>query len=185
MPSEAPLTATPEPEQDPASRVERLELGLRSLRDTARLGRVLGTALQAGDVLLLEGGLGVGKTTLVQFIARALGVPRSVPVTSPTFEIVHEFAGRAPIIHADLYRLDPSESLEELGLLARLDDAVVLVEWGARFARELGDTGLLLEIAFGAAGSARKCVLTARDPRGSRLLRRLIPLLCARGLTAL
>jgi len=179
--SEALLPDTSELELPP---LDRIELGLRSLRDTARLGRTLGATLQAGDLLLLEGGLGAGKTTLVQFIARALGVPRSVPVTSPTFEIVHEFSGHAPIIHADLYRLDPSESLEELGLLARLDDAVVLVEWGARFTRELGDMGVLLEIAL-SAGSARKCVLTARDPRGSRLLRRLIPPLCARGLTSL
>ena len=106
--------------------------------DTRRLGQALAAALRAGDLLVLEGSLGAGKTFLVQAIARALGVPASQPVTSPTFEIVHEFSGRVPVVHADLYRLEPSQPIDELGLLARIgNDAVVLVEWGERFAAQL------------------------------------------------
>ncbi|MEY4579321.1 MAG: hypothetical protein RL701_4024 [Pseudomonadota bacterium] len=139
-------------------------------------------ALTPGDLLVLEGSLGAGKTALVKFIVRALGVPPDQPVTSPTFEIVHEFQGRTPIVHADLYRLDPSEPLEELGLLARIGPgpgaAVVLIEWGERFSAQLGDHGVLLTLELG-AGSERKCALGARGERGRELLARLTPLISA------
>jgi tRNA threonylcarbamoyladenosine biosynthesis protein TsaE len=170
-----------EPSQT-APQPNQLALRLRSLRDTARLGRALAQALEPGDLLVLEGSLGAGKTALVKFIVRALGVPPDQPVTSPTFEIVHEFQGRTPIVHADLYRLDPSEPLEELGLLAQIgpgpNAAVVLVEWGQRFAAQLGDHGLVVTLELG-VGSERKCALDARGSRGCQLLARLIPLISA------
>ncbi|HEX4351604.1 MAG TPA: tRNA (adenosine(37)-N6)-threonylcarbamoyltransferase complex ATPase subunit type 1 TsaE, partial [Polyangiales bacterium] len=149
-------------------------LRLHGKRDTQRLGRALSRALTPGDLVVLEGNLGAGKTYLVQAVARALGVPASQPVTSPTFELVHEFAGRCPIVHADLYRLDPSQSLDELGLDAALArGAVVLVEWGDRFAAQLG-AGLWITLAL-RDGSARDCSLEARGSRGERLLARLVP----------
>jgi tRNA threonylcarbamoyladenosine biosynthesis protein TsaE len=159
-----------------------LQLGSR--RDTARLGRLLGRSLVPGDLVLLEGELGAGKTSLVQSIVRALGVPSDQPVTSPTFEILHEFHGRCPIVHADLYRLDPSESLEELGLLQRVGgDAVVLIEWGERFAAELGDQGVRLTLELG-QGSARRCTLCARAERGAALFTRLANVLLSAGVAS-
>src|SRR5690242_4468615 len=117
---------------------------LRSRADTRRFGHRLAACLRAGDLLLLEGELGAGKTFLTRAIARGLGVPAEVPVTSPTFELVHELPGRLPLVHVDLYRLDAPEALRELGLLDRIGaDAVVIVEWGARFADALGPDGLL------------------------------------------
>ncbi|MET0388804.1 MAG: tRNA (adenosine(37)-N6)-threonylcarbamoyltransferase complex ATPase subunit type 1 TsaE [Polyangiales bacterium] len=167
----------------PPPTLPSVELRLRSLRDTARLGRALARVLTAGELLLLEGSLGAGKTCLVRFIVRALGVPADQPVTSPTFEILHEFRGHIPIVHADLYRLDPSEPLEELGLLDRIGgDAVVLIEWGERFAAQLGDAGILLTLALGPAAE-RHCTLSARGENGRELLERLIPLLSAARLT--
>src|SRR5262249_6982960 len=122
-----------------------VSLLLRSRSDTRKLGGALAAALQPGDLVVLEGGLGAGKTYLVQAIAHALGVPRSAPVTSPTFELVHEFSARLPLVHADLYRLEPSEPLDELGISTRVGaDAAVLVEWGDRFAEQLGNAGLWL-----------------------------------------
>lgn len=173
------LTRTPEASED------TIELRLKTLLDTARLGRILARVLAPGGLLVLEGSLGAGKTALVQFIVRALGVPSDQPVTSPTFEIVHEFRGRAPIVHADLYRLATGEPLEELGLLSQIGgEGVVLIEWGERFADQLGDTGLLATLELG-AGSERKCGLRARGAPGRRQLEHLISLLSATRLTRL
>lgn len=118
-------------------------------RATRRLGRSLAAVLQPGDIVLLEGQLGAGKTFLARAIARELGVAPTVRVTSPTFALVHEFTGRVPIVHADLYRLDASADLEEIGLLDRVGrDAVVFVEWGARFASRLRGSGLRIELSL-------------------------------------
>jgi tRNA threonylcarbamoyladenosine biosynthesis protein TsaE len=122
---------------------------------------------------VLEGDLGVGKTFLVRSVARALGVPVEIPVTSPTFELVHELPGRMPILHVDLYRLGAGDPLRDLGISDRIGhDAVALVEWGDRFARELGGEGLWLRIALDPAG-VRQCTLEARGSLGKRLLGRI------------
>lgn len=125
--------------------------------------------LQPGDLLVLEGDLGAGKTFFVRGVARALGVPSRVAVTSPTFGLVHELTqGRVPIVHADLYRLGDDSEIVELGLLDRIgNDAVVLVEWGERFADMLGP-GLLLTLQLDSAG--RRAVFTATGPTSERLL---------------
>jgi tRNA threonylcarbamoyladenosine biosynthesis protein TsaE len=86
---------------------------------------------------------------------------------------LHEFQGRVPIVHADLYRLDPAEPLDELGLLDRIGgDAVVLIEWGERFADQLGTSGLTVTLALG-MGSARSCEVHARSARATALFERL------------
>ncbi len=87
--------------------------------------------LEPGDVVLIAGGLGAGKTTFVRGAARALGVEE--PVTSPTFTIGHRYAGRVPVSHLDLYRLGEGAGLagEDPGLLDDYltDDAIAFVEW--------------------------------------------------------
>ncbi len=164
---------TSPPQSEPSSEPQPIEL--RTRRDTTRLGAALGRSLRAGDLVVLEGDLGAGKTFLVRAIARRLGVPTSIPVTSPTFELLHELPGRIPIVHADLYRLASSESIEELGLLDRIGrEAIVLVEWGDRFASELGDDGLWIQLDL-TKGTGRTCTLTARGARGQALLGRLLP----------
>ena len=147
-----------------------LTLALHSRGDTRRLGLRLASCLQPGDLLLLEGELGAGKTFLARAIARGLGVAPSVRITSPTFDLVHELPARVPLLHVDLYRLEDAAALRELGLAERIGaDAVVLVEWGERFARALGEGGLRIEIDL-TGEHERRCVLTARDPRGAELL---------------
>ncbi|MFN2525577.1 MAG: tRNA (adenosine(37)-N6)-threonylcarbamoyltransferase complex ATPase subunit type 1 TsaE [Actinomycetota bacterium] len=97
--------------------------------ETRILGAALGPLLLPGDVVSLGGELGAGKTTLVQGIAAALGVQRQV--TSPTFTIVHEYEGRYPIMHLDVYRLNSIQEVLDLGFDELLDPgAILLLEWG-------------------------------------------------------
>jgi tRNA threonylcarbamoyladenosine biosynthesis protein TsaE len=119
--------------------------------DTAALAAALAALARPGDVILLVGGLGAGKTTFARGFARALGVEG--PVTSPTFTLVREYECGGPVrrlLHADLYRLDTLGELADLGLgepdeLAA-DGAVALVEWGDVGAEVLGDGALTVAI---------------------------------------
>src|SRR5689334_1946252 len=96
--------------------VSACSVPLPTRRSTVQLGRALAGALKPGDLIILDGDLGMGKTFLARSICRALGVPASTPITSPTFTLVHEHKARFPIVHADLYRLRGAEELADLGL---------------------------------------------------------------------
>lgn len=103
-----------------------------SAEETRGWGELLAALLRPGDLVLISGDLGAGKTRLVQGIARGLGVEEKV--TSPTFSLVREYRGRLPFYHVDLYRLS-GEELEGLGLEEYLSgDGVVCVEWGEKVA---------------------------------------------------
>ena len=99
--------------------------------ETVAIGRTLGKRLHAGDVVLLDGQLGAGKTAFVRGIAEGLGCDGD-DVSSPTFTIVQEYRGRVTLQHVDLYRLAPKE-VEDLGLDELLDGAVMAVEWPDRW----------------------------------------------------
>lgn len=120
---------------------------LPTRRATIRLARSLATILQPGDLVILSGDLGAGKTFFTRALARALGVPSPEPITSPTFTLVHEYDARVPITHADLYRVADEEELVHLGLRNRRGEgAVLVVEWGEPFEGALG--GDALHIGF-------------------------------------
>jgi len=126
------------------------EATLATAEDTVALGARLGAGLRAGDVVVLSGPLGAGKTMLAKGIAAALDVDG--PVTSPTYVLAREHRARrsgAPaMIHVDLYRLldvsglDLSAELDSLDLDTELEDAVVVVEWGEGLAERLSDRHL-------------------------------------------
>src|SRR5262245_41809698 len=102
-----------------------------SLDDTAGIAAAVAATVRAGDVVLLAGDLGAGKTTFTKGLAAALGYPDTV--TSPTFTLVHTYAGgRLTVHHADVYRLDRTGEVLDLALSELLDErnAVVVVEWG-------------------------------------------------------
>jgi len=99
----------------------------RSPEETRRLGLELGRTLSAGDVILLEGELGAGKTTFVKGIAEACGV--TVEVRSPTFSLMHRYRGRPDVIHVDLYRERSAASLDDLALDEAGEAAILVVEW--------------------------------------------------------
>ena len=103
----------------------------RSPEETRELGGRVARILRPGDVLLLVGELGAGKTCFAQGLARGLGVRERV--TSPTFTLVREYQGRLPLIHLDAYRLEGPLDLYEIGIEDYLEgDGVLMVEWGDR-----------------------------------------------------
>jgi len=116
-----------------------------SPNDTLSLGEKIGQHLEAGDIVFLFGDLGAGKTTLTQGIARGLGVPKEEYVRSPTFTLVNEYRGKIPIFHIDLYRIDSSRELEDLGLEEVFSDqGISIIEWSEKlFTREDPSTPLL------------------------------------------
>jgi len=102
--------------------------------DTAAIGRALAARLQGGDVVLLFGDLGAGKTAFVRGLDQGLGIDPA-EVSSPTFTIIQEYhGGRLPLLHVDLYRVEPKE-VDDLGLDELGEDAVVAIEWAERLPR--------------------------------------------------
>ena len=126
----------------------------RALPDLAAMevfGRDIAGRLRAGDVVALSGGLGVGKTTLARAILAGLGHGGEVP--SPSFAIIEVYdppSVRLPVVHADFYRLDKPEDVEELGLEDYRDGAVLVAEWpdhAGGFAHEAGCLSIALSVA--------------------------------------
>ena len=109
---------------------------------TIALGQILGKLLQAGDVLVLTGDLGAGKTQLTKGIAAGMGVTDDV--TSPTFTIEMVYEGTTmPLYHFDLYRLNNPDQLEDTGLYDALEsDGPTIIEWGEQFAEQIGERTL-------------------------------------------
>ena len=110
----------------------RLELTTRSAAQTKKVGRVLGKFLRSGDVVALRGELGAGKTTLVKGIAKGLGVPDERAVASPTFVLMHEYAGRESVHHLDWYRLSAVRGADAELAEECFAEGVTLIEWPER-----------------------------------------------------
>lgn len=136
---------------------------LPTVEDTIALGEQLGRQLRAGDVVVLSGPLGAGKTAFAKGIA--LGMDVEGPVTSPTFVLARVHRARRPghpeLVHVDVYRLlehtgaDLLAELDSLDLDADLDDAVVVVEWGEGLAERLSDNHLDITLARSADNEVR------------------------------
>ena len=118
-----------------------------SAAETRALGEALAAELRPGDVILLEGPMGAGKSELARGIARGLGVTETV--TSPTFTILNLYtSGRMPLAHFDWYRLESEEELYEMGMDEYLGgDGVALVEWPGRCPEALPADFLMIEIS--------------------------------------
>jgi tRNA threonylcarbamoyladenosine biosynthesis protein TsaE len=122
----------------------------RDAAETHALGQRLGALLRPGDVVVLDGELGTGKTVVAKGIATALGIDE--PVVSPTFTVVREYDAALPLVHVDVYRLDHLQELHDLGFDDLVGgDAVTVVEWGDRVSAALpGDRlRVLLELGEG------------------------------------
>jgi len=143
------------------------ELHIATDEDMRDLGRRLAALLRAGDLVILAGPLGAGKTTLVQGIGAGLGVRG--PVTSPTFVIarVHpSVAGPGPaLVHADAYRLGSIGEVDDLDLDTDAASAVTVVEWGAGLAEALAEDRLEITIEPDRDGDARTVRINAHGAR--------------------
>jgi tRNA threonylcarbamoyladenosine biosynthesis protein TsaE len=106
------------------------ELITTSPAETERAGMLLGERLKPGDVILLTGELGAGKTTFVRGVAQGTG--SKADVASPTFQLVRVYPGRVQLAHVDLYRVEDSAELRDLGLEELAEEGAVVVEWGDR-----------------------------------------------------
>ncbi len=133
---------------------------LATAGDTRELGSRIADVVRPGDLIVLDGPLGAGKTVFVQGLAAGLGATGRV--TSPTFVIarVHE-DGRLPLVHVDAYRLHGRLEIDDLDLDTDLTSAVVAVEWGAGLVEALTDAHLRVELARGEGGAGDEGERTA------------------------
>ena len=139
----------------------------RSSRQTKDLGEALGALLSGGEYICLRGDLGAGKTTFVQGLASGLGVKEEY-ITSPSFALVNEYAGRTPLYHIDLYRLSGPEDIEDIGFAEYPGEGVAAVEWPERAGDFL--PGDRLEISIEYEGEGRRMNFMATGERHRRLL---------------
>ena len=138
-----------------------------SAEETQAFGRRLGALAEPGDLYLLRGTLGAGKTTLTQGVAWGAGVTGYAH--SPTFVLVHEYQGRIPVYHVDLFRMDGGDlEIDDLAFGEMLEDGACVVEWPEQAQSVFPDEHLAVSIAFGGAPDAR--VLTL-EPHGERYVR--------------
>ena len=121
---------------------------VNSIYEMHALGARIGKELKAGDLLLLSGPLGAGKTALTQGIGQALGIKN---ITSPTFVISRIHPGKIPLVHVDAYRLqgDSTAIFDDLDLESYLSTSITVVEWGEGLADRLADEYLEIQIEFG------------------------------------
>ncbi len=143
-------------------------LDTSSAESTRELAGVIAGACRPGDVLLLSGDLGAGKTTFAQGFGRALGIDESI--TSPTFTLVRQYEvadgpeGIRTLLHADVYRLDHTAEIADLGLGQLVEDGgVALVEWGDAAEPVLGDGALALRLVADSDDDDRRMITVAAD----------------------
>lgn len=119
---------------------------------TADLGRRIAATLRPGDLVLLAGGLGAGKSALARAIIRTLAAEAALEVPSPSFALVQPYdTPQGPVLHADLYRIADASEVEELGLFDRAD-AIVLVEWPERAPALAGRASVRVELTIPPGG---------------------------------
>lgn len=156
-----------------------VELTSTGVADTHALAAILAEVVGVGDLMVLAGELGAGKTAFVQGFAKALGY--SGPVTSPTFTLVHTYAGRLMVQHLDVYRLERFSELHDLALPELLESkAVTLIEWGDAIASALPAEYLEVRLAYGgpdAPEEQRTITLRSVGARWAARLHELTPTL--------
>jgi tRNA threonylcarbamoyladenosine biosynthesis protein TsaE len=141
----------------------RLRYILKGIQATNVLGICLSTVLELGNLILLSGDLGAGKTSLTKAIASGLGIEEK-EVTSPSFTIIHEHLnGRLPLIHVDLYRLGPHADITEIGLEDYFDGKnIVIVEWAEYLKAPLVEAELKIDLSF-TDEQSREVYLTGKN----------------------
>ena len=148
-------------------------IDLPDLAATEAFGRRLGGLLFPGAVVALVGPLGAGKTHLARAVAAGLGVPDPRVVTSPTFVLIQEYAGRLPVYHFDVYRLRGESDFADLGVLEYFEgDGVCMVEWADRAAGLLPAERLWVQLAV-AGETARRATVEGAGERYEAVVKAL------------
>ena len=149
----------------------KIKIITHSPEETRNLGKIVGQKIIQPLVIALTGDLGSGKTVFVQGLAKGLEVPSDYYITSPTFTLVNEYPGRYPLVHADLYRLEHIDELEDIGLDELLyDQAVIAIEWVEKLADNLPASHLSLTFEIIDDGN-RKVSLLAYGHREVNLIK--------------
>jgi tRNA threonylcarbamoyladenosine biosynthesis protein TsaE len=126
-----------------------LSLELSTIKRTEELGKILGKIVEPGDIITLQGPLGAGKTALTQAIGRGLGIDPRIYITSPTFSLLHEYKGRIPLYHMDLYRLSGEEEIVSLGFHEYFSGSgVTVIEWPERLGSHMPAERLEIELVI-------------------------------------
>jgi tRNA threonylcarbamoyladenosine biosynthesis protein TsaE len=133
--------------------------------ETAAIGRELAATLSAGDVVLLYGDLGAGKTAFVRGLAEGLGVDRG-EVSSPTFTLIQEYrGGRLALFHVDLYRIEDPREFDDLGLDEIAEDGVLTIEWADKYPRP---PARAVRVSIAHAGESGRRVTVERADHSDR-----------------
>ena len=152
---------------------EQVQITTRSFNETQALGQKIGALLSARTVVALTGDLGSGKTTFMQGLARGLGVPNDYYITSPTYTLINEYAGRYPLYHVDLYRIEAPVCFEDIGLYEILhDDNIVAIEWADRLHANLPAEHVAVHFEI-LDDEARKICITAYRHEEINLIKKL------------
>ena len=152
---------------------QNLIITTRSADETRQLGRTIGRLANQPLVIALIGDLGSGKTAFVHGLAKGLDVPAEYYITSPTFTLINEYPGRLPLFHADLYRLETVQDLEDICLDELVyDQGVLAIEWADKLAYNLSGDYLVLQYEI-IADDCRKINLIAYGHNGINLIKTL------------
>jgi tRNA threonylcarbamoyladenosine biosynthesis protein TsaE len=147
---------------------KQFELDTR--RATRLLAKGIAPLLKGGDLVILNGPLGSGKTFFTRALCRALGLPRDARVTSPTFTLVQQYDTRPAVSHADLYRLSNPAQVRELGLdEARDEGRLLVVEWGLPYVEFLGGDAVVVDFSL----EPRRAALRATGPASQAVIEAL------------
>lgn len=149
-----------------------VKIVLKGLEATEKFGEKLGRILKGGDVLSLTGDLGAGKTTLTKSIGKGLDVDEYI--TSPTFALINEYAGRVKVYHFDVYRLEGVEDLYDLGFEEYFySGGVTIVEWGNRIQEVLPEDTIHIHIEKGKEVDERIVTISGKGERYSQIVKEL------------
>ena len=133
--------------------------------ETQALGEKLGKTLKQGDVIALIGDLGTGKTCLTQGIARGVGIAANEIVSSPSYILINEYSGTVPIYHIDLYRLENSEEIAELGISEYVEgDGICIIEWAERMADALPNHCIKIRITLAETNTSHEHEPISQSP---------------------
>ncbi|MBU2621549.1 MAG: tRNA (adenosine(37)-N6)-threonylcarbamoyltransferase complex ATPase subunit type 1 TsaE [Proteobacteria bacterium] len=157
----------------PCGPFSAFEIMSGSLTETQSLGEKIGRRLGSKFMISLSGELGSGKTSFVQGLARGLDVPENYYITSPTYSIIHEYPGRIPLFHIDLYRIREKDEIYETGLYEILDRfGIFAIEWPGLLINDLPAdyTAIQFEIKDDVT---RKISMTAHGERAAELIKKL------------